>query len=45
MVFLVQTINGCGSDLAGGDRDLSATTGACATDDVTYGVRAQGFEL
>lgn len=44
-VFLVQNINGCDADLAGGDRDLSATTGACAAGDVSYGVRAQGFEL
>jgi len=44
-VFLVQTINGCGTDLGGGDRDLSAATGACAPDDVTYGVRSQGVEI
>ena len=46
-VFLVQTINGC-DNLVGGpgaDSDLSNTTGTCATDDVTYGVRTQGFEL
>jgi iron complex outermembrane recepter protein len=44
-VFLVQTINGCGNDLAGADRDLSAATGACPADDVTYGVRSQGLEI
>jgi len=56
-VFLVQNINGCSSDLNGGDRDQSkftgapnynagaAATGACPTDDVSYGVRTQGFEL
>ncbi len=44
-IFLVQTVNGCGTDLAGGDRDLSAVTGACAAKDVQHGVRAQGFEL
>ncbi|WP_338424153.1 TonB-dependent receptor [Sphingopyxis kveilinensis] len=56
-VFLVQNINGCDSDLAGGDRDQSkflgapnynaaaGTTGACPSDDVGYGVRSQGFEL
>ena len=44
-VFLVQTVNGCTSDLAGGDRDLSATTGACDPDDVSYGVRSQGVEI
>jgi len=56
-VFLVQNVNGCDSDLAGGDRDQSkftgapnynaaaATTGACPTDDVSHGVRSQGFEL
>jgi outer membrane receptor protein involved in Fe transport len=44
-VFLVQTINGCSTDLNGADRDLSAATGACAAGDVTYGVRSQGVEL
>ncbi len=56
-VFLVQSINGCGTSLAGADRDQStsaaganfnaaaATTGACAAGDVGYGVRAEGFEL
>ncbi len=44
-VFLVQTINGCSTSLNGADRDTSAATGACATSDVTYGVRAQGIEL
>ncbi|WP_315760046.1 TonB-dependent receptor [Sphingomonas sp. Y38-1Y] len=44
-VFLVATINACKTDLGGGDRDLSATTGACAADDVTYGVVSQGVEI
>jgi iron complex outermembrane recepter protein len=56
-VFLVENINGCSSNLAGGDRDqnkfpglpnynaAAATTGACGGDDVTYGVRSQGIEL
>ena len=46
-VFLVQTINGCDSLVGGStaDQDTSATTGSCAADDVTYGVRTQGFEL
>ncbi len=56
-VFLVQNINGCDSDLNGGDRDQSkftgapnfnaaaGSTGACAADDVSHGVRSQGFEL
>lgn len=56
-VFLVQTVNGCGTDLAGGDRDqnsfatspnfnaAAATTGACAASDIGAGVRAQGVEL
>ena len=56
-VFLVQSINGCGTDLGGADRDqnlsaagsnfnaAAATTGACAASDVGYGVRAEGFEL
>ena len=44
-VFLVQNINGCSTSLGTTDSDTSATTGACPTADVTYGVRAQGFEL
>ena len=56
-VFLVQSINGCGTDLGGADRDqnlsaagsnfnaAAATTGACAAKDVGYGVRAEGVEL
>lgn len=44
-VFIVQTINGCSADLGGADRDTSNTTGACNPDDVSWGVRAQGFEL
>jgi Outer membrane receptor proteins, mostly Fe transport len=55
--YIVQTINGCSSDLGGADRDQSkftgapnynaaaATTGACPADDVSWGVRSQGFEL
>ena len=55
--YIVQTINGCSSDLGGADRDQSkftgapnynaaaATTGACPADDVSWGVRTQGFEL
>jgi outer membrane receptor protein involved in Fe transport len=56
-VFLVQTINGCGTDLGGGDRDQNIapsapnfnanapTTGRCDAGDVTYGVRSQGVEV
>jgi len=44
-VFLVQNVNGCSASLNGGDRDLSATTGACAANNVSYGVRTQGVEL
>ncbi|WP_374525397.1 TonB-dependent receptor [Sphingopyxis sp.] len=44
-VFLVQNVNGCTSDLAGADRDTSSATGACAADDVSWGVRTEGFEL
>jgi outer membrane receptor protein involved in Fe transport len=46
-VFLVQNVNGC-DNLVGGssaDTDLSNTTGSCAKDDITYGVRTQGLEL
>lgn len=44
-VFLVQNINGCKADLGGADRDTSATTGACAQDNVSWGVRAEGVEI
>ncbi len=44
-VFLVQTVNGCETDLAGADRDTSAATGACPVGDVGYGVLSQGIEL
>ncbi|KQN25897.1 TonB-dependent receptor [Sphingomonas sp. Leaf33] len=44
-VFLVATVNSCKTGLGGADRDLSATTGACAPGDVSYGVRSQGVEL
>lgn len=44
-VFLVQNINGCETDLGGADRDASAATGACPSGDVSWGVRAEGFEL
>jgi outer membrane receptor protein involved in Fe transport len=56
-VFLVQNINGCDNNLNGGDRDQSkftgapnfnaaaGTTGACPKDDVSHGVRSEGFEL
>jgi outer membrane receptor protein involved in Fe transport len=42
---VVQTVNGCGVSLNGGDRDTSAATGACARNDLTWGVRSQGVEL
>jgi iron complex outermembrane recepter protein len=44
-VFLVQTVNGCTTDLAGADRDLSPTTGSCDPKNVSYGVRSQGVEV
>lgn len=56
-VFIVQNVNGCTESLGGADRDQSkfaaapnfnaaaATTGACASDNVSYGVKAQGVEL
>ena len=44
-VFLVQNINGCKTDLAGADRDLSATTGACTAGNVKAGVISQGVEV
>ncbi|MHB9881113.1 TonB-dependent receptor [Pacificimonas sp. ICDLI1SI03] len=44
-VFLVQNINSCGNDLAGGDMDGSAATGSCTADDVEAGVVSRGIEL
>jgi outer membrane receptor protein involved in Fe transport len=44
-VFLVQTVNSCGTDLGGADTDASAATGACAPDQVQPGVIAQGVEV
>ncbi len=44
-VFLVQNINGCGTSLGTADSDPSATTGACATDDVRSGVTSTGVEV
>ena len=43
--YLVQNINGCDSDLGGGDRDASMATGSCAPDDVAPGVISQGIEF
>jgi iron complex outermembrane receptor protein len=44
-VFLVQNINSCKTDLAGGDRDLSAATGTCTAGNTKAGVISQGVEL
>ncbi|MEG3088737.1 TonB-dependent receptor [Sphingomonas sp. PB4P5] len=44
-VFIVQNINGCSESLNGADRDTSSATGACAEDNVSYGVVSQGVEL
>jgi outer membrane receptor protein involved in Fe transport len=44
-VFLVQNINGCGSDLGNTDSDASNATGACPVDDVIGGVTSTGFEI
>ncbi|HEU4968513.1 TonB-dependent receptor [Sphingomonas sp.] len=44
-VFLVQNINGCSQDLAGADRDTSATTGACPKNQVGPGVFSSGVEI
>jgi iron complex outermembrane recepter protein len=44
-VYLVQNINGCKTSLGGGDRDLSATTGTCAADQIKPGVVAKGVEI
>ena len=44
-VFLVQNVNGCGTDLGLTDQDASATTGTCNKDDVQAGVISQGVEI
>ena len=53
-VFLVQNVNGCGAELGNttfnnismpADQDPSPATGACAADDVEYGVVSTGIEL
>lgn len=56
-VFIVQNVNGCTADLGGADRDQSkftgapnfnagaAASGACAEDDLGYGVLSQGVEV
>ena len=56
-VFIVQNVNSCKTNLNGADQDQSkfttapnynpaaATTGACPSGDVQYGVRSQGVEL
>ena len=56
-VYLVQNINGCSKSLGGADRDqakfsgtanynpAAATSGACAKDDVTFGLLSQGVEI
>jgi len=44
-VYVVQNINGCGTDLNGGDRDTSAATGGCSPDDVKAGLVSQGVEI
>jgi iron complex outermembrane recepter protein len=56
-VFIVQNVNGCTTNLNGADRDQStfptapnfnatpAASGACAADNVGYGVKSQGVEL
>jgi outer membrane receptor protein involved in Fe transport len=42
--FIVESINGCSTDLDGADTDSSSRTGAC-TGHTRGGVRSQGFEL
>jgi iron complex outermembrane recepter protein len=44
-VFVVQTVNGCGTNLGGGDRDANPATGRCNPDDITWGVRSRGIEF
>ncbi|MBU3068691.1 TonB-dependent receptor [Aestuariicella sp. G3-2] len=44
-VYIVETINGCDSNLNGLDTDTSPVSGACDSGDVTYGVISEGIEL
>ena len=44
-VFVVQNVNGCDAALGDADRDLSAATGSCATDDIIPGVISEGIEI
>jgi iron complex outermembrane receptor protein len=44
-VYLVQNINGCKTSLGGADRDLSASTGACPSNQIKPGVVSTGFEV
>ncbi len=43
--FEVTNVQACRDDLAGADRDGSATTGACAANRLKPGVTVKGFEL
>ena len=43
--FQVVNITACKDDLAGGDTDQSAATGACASDNLRSGVISKGLEL
>jgi len=43
--FEVTNIQSCRDSLAGADSDASAATGSCASNRLTSGVRARGFEL
>ena len=42
--FIVETVNGCSTDLNGADTDNNPRTGAC-TGHLRGGVKSQGFEL
>ncbi|MBS0504388.1 MAG: TonB-dependent receptor [Proteobacteria bacterium] len=44
-VFLVQNVNGCANNLAGADKDTSATTGSCPADKIGPGVLSSGLEI
>ncbi|WP_425229525.1 TonB-dependent receptor [Sphingomonas sp.] len=44
-VFLVQNVNSCSTNLNFADRDTSAATGACSTDNVRAGVISRGVEV
>lgn len=44
-VYIVETINSCGSGLGGQDQDDDPLSGACSAGDVEHGLESRGVEL